>query len=168
MIISHIVAVAKNGVIGKDGRMPWHVEGELSRFRRLTIGNTVLMGRYTYQGLPQKLDGRKLIILSKTMPKQPDLIVARSLDEALDMAADCEELFIAGGGQVYLSTLDIINKVYLTEIDLDVDGDTYYPIDHLKDYQCIFSETHITNAKYTYKTYVKAERKSEISRLRSK
>ncbi len=154
MIISHIVAVAKNGVIGKDGRMPWHVNGELTRFRRLTMGNTVLMGRYTYQGLPQKLDGRKMIVLSKTMQKKPDILVARSLEEALDMAAGCSELFIAGGGQVYRNTLDMIDKIYLTEIDLEVDGDTYYPIDHLKDYQCVFSETHISNARYTYKTYI--------------
>ncbi len=154
MIISHIVAVANGGVIGKDGKMPWYVEGELSRFRQLTLGNTVLMGRYTYEGLPQKLDGRKMIVLSKHMAPVDGILVARTLDQALDMAAGCKELFIAGGGQVYRNTLAIIDKLYLTEIDLDVVGDTYYPIDHIKDYQCIFSETHITNARYTYKTFI--------------
>ncbi len=154
MIISHIVAVARGGVIGKDGKMPWHVEGELKRFRRLTLGNVVLMGRHTYQGLPNKLDGRQLIVLSRSMAPQAGISMARSLDEALALAEGCWELFIAGGGEVYRSTVDLIDKLYLTQIELDVIGDTYYSLDRLADYRLVCSQTFQTNARFTYQTYL--------------
>ncbi len=154
MIISHIVAVARGGVIGKDGKMPWHVEGELKRFRALTLGNVVLMGRHTYQSLPNKLDGRQLIVLSRSMMPQAGISVARSLDEALALAKGYPELFIAGGGEAYRSTVDLIDKLYLTKIELDVIGDTYYSLDRLTDYRLVYSQTFQTNARFTYQTYL--------------
>ncbi len=154
MIISHIVAVAKGGVIGLNGVMPWHVEGELNRFRQLTLGAVVLLGRRTYQGLPKKLDGRKLIVLSRQMAAEDGIYVARTLEQAFAMASGQRELFIAGGAQIYRATLDIIDKLYLTKIDLAVAGDSYYPLDRLADYRCVYSQTFQTNAKFTYQTYL--------------
>ncbi len=157
MIISHIVAVAKNGVIGKDNQTPWQVEGELKRFRELTMDNYLLMGRRTYQGLPRKLDGRKIIVLSKTMRAADAAVsVAKSLEDALFIAerGGCQELFIGGGGQLYQSTMQLLDKLYLTRIDFEVEGDTFYPIEAVKDYRLVYSETFCTNATYTYQTYL--------------
>ncbi len=157
MIISHIVAVAQNGVIGKDNQTPWQVEGELSRFRELTMGHYLLMGRRTYQGLPKVLDGRKIIVLSKTLQIADDAVsVARSLDAALAIAerSGCKELFIGGGGKLYQSTMHLLDKLYLTRIALAVEGDTYYPIEQVKNYRLIYSETFRSNASYTYQTYL--------------
>ncbi len=131
MIISHIVAVDKNGVIGKDNQTPW--------------------------GLPKALDGRKIIVLSKTMQADDDAVsVARSLAEALAVAerGGCKELFIGGGGQLYKSTMQMLDKLYLTRIDIAVEGDTYYPIEEVKNYRLTYSETFRTNATYTYQTYL--------------
>lgn len=154
MIISHIVAVARGGVIGKDGVMPWHVEGELRRFRELTMGNYVLMGRRTYQHLPRPLEGRKLIVLSRSMAPKEGVLVARSIAQALDLAAAGPELFIAGGAEVYRNTIDLIDRLYLTRIELDVVGDTWYPLDRIASYRRVYCETFHSNATYSYETYL--------------
>ncbi len=125
-----IWAQARGGVIGRDGRMPWHLPEDLAYFRRVTLGHPVVMGRRTWDSLPDRLrplPGRRTIVLSR----RPDLVlpgaeVARSLAEALRLAGPTT-VFVAGGGEVYAQALPLATEALVTEVDLEVDGDAYAP-----------------------------------------
>jgi dihydrofolate reductase len=132
--IALIVAVADNGVIGSDGGMPWHQRSDLKRFRALTIGKPVVMGRKTFQSLPKLLDGRDNIVVTRDPGFKPEgALVAATLDAALDLARTCaarrraNEIMVIGGAEVYASTLPRAARIYLTRIHASPDGDTYFP-----------------------------------------
>ncbi|MHB9147136.1 MAG: dihydrofolate reductase [Candidatus Amoebophilus sp.] len=136
MIKSIIVAKAVNHVIGNKGRLPWHMPADLKHFKELTGGHHVIMGRKTFESLPGPLPGRKIIILSQSLNyKVEDCTVVPSLEMALKIAnqANETEVFIAGGAAVYREALGIVDKIYLTVIHTDVEGDTFFPI--LEDHQ---------------------------------
>ncbi len=155
MLISHIVAVGRGGVIGVDNSLPWRVEGELSRFKRLTMGRVVIMGRKTYDSLPKKLEGRRVIVLSKRAKTIEGAVVAHSLSEALMHCKGEPEVFIVGGASVYKDTISLVDKVYYTDVDSSQSGDTFYPVNALTDFRCVFSQRHQTNYTYVYKTYTR-------------
>lgn len=134
MIISQIVAVAANGVIGHSNDMPWHIPSDLLRFKRLTMDHYVIMGRKTFDSLPKKLEGRRIIILSMTLTSHPDYPVVRSLVEALELVKNEKEVFIAGGGMLYRESMPYTERIYLTEVDLCPQGDTTYPLEDLVDF----------------------------------
>ncbi|WP_028765852.1 type 3 dihydrofolate reductase [Shewanella fidelis] len=128
MKIAMIAAMANNRVIGKDNQMPWHLPEDLRHFKAMTLGKPVVMGRKTYESIGRPLPGRHNIVISR----QADLIIdgvttVTSFDDAKLAAGDCEELVIMGGGQLYEMLLPQADILYLTEIALDVDGDTYFP-----------------------------------------
>jgi dihydrofolate reductase len=123
-----IAAVARNGVIGRDGGMPWHLSDDLRRFKQLTLGHPVLMGRRTWESLGRALPGRRNIVVSR----QPHWHAAgaehaSSLDDALRLVADAPQAFVIGGAQLYADALPRADVLELTEIDADVDGDTRFP-----------------------------------------
>ncbi|TCT15602.1 dihydrofolate reductase [Natranaerovirga pectinivora] len=154
MIISHIVAIAKNYVIGKDNDIPWRVPGEQLRFKELTMGKTVIMGRKTYESLGNKLKGRNIIVVSNTMDDNSDLYkVVKSIHEALEMV-DGEEVFIAGGGQLYKDTIDIADRIYITILDEEIDGTIFYPKLDSNKYHTTYKK-HVPEGiiPYTYYTY---------------
>ncbi len=132
--ISIIVAMAKNRVIGKDNDMPWHLPADLQHFRKMTSGKPIIMGRKTYESIGRPLPKRHNIIVSRNGDYEVDgCDVVSSLDEAVKIAGDVDELFIIGGGFLYNQTIDQADKLYLTFIDLEVDGDTLFPkYEHLK------------------------------------
>ena len=136
MIVSLIAAyTADNRVIGRDGGLPWHLPRDLGRFRELTMGHTLLMGRRTLHSLKgRRLAGRRIIVLSRSMESPPPNAdeLCTSIEEGLKAARDKfneTELFVAGGAQVYRRTLeeDLIDRMYLTIVHADIDGDTFFP-----------------------------------------
>ncbi len=123
-----IAAVDLQGTIGRAGKMPWHLPADLSFFRNLTMGKTVIMGRRTYQSLPKKLDGRRLIVLSRQSDYQPaGVTVCRSIEEVLNCCPGEDELIVAGGASIYSQFIELARKLYLTVIQYRFDGDRYFP-----------------------------------------
>jgi dihydrofolate reductase len=134
MKLSVIVAMAENGVIGRNGELPWHLSADLRRFKRLTMGHAILMGRKTWESIGRPLPGRTSIVISHQDDYQTGddkTLVAGTLDVALKIAsrADCEQdqLFIIGGGAIYELALPRAEKLYLTRVHADVEGDVSFP-----------------------------------------
>jgi len=126
--ISLIVAMAQNRVIGRAGRLPWQLPSDLRRFRDLTMGHTLLMGRATWESIGRALPGRRTIVLSRDPAFRPvGGEVADSLAAALELAADADELFVCGGEEVFRQLLPRAQRIYLTELNVAVAGDTYFP-----------------------------------------
>lgn len=138
---SIIVAASQNGVISKDGELPWHLPGDLKRFKALTMGHTLIMGRKTYESLPAKvrpLPGRTTIALKRWLPDGPLQQLPKHTDNlkwmhAIDTAfafAEMrgeDEIFVCGGGEVYREALPLVDRVYLTVVERDFEGDTFFP-----------------------------------------
>ncbi|MBF0207926.1 MAG: dihydrofolate reductase [Oligoflexia bacterium] len=133
MIISMIVAHGKNRELGKNGKMPWHVPEDLRRFRKLTLGHCLLMGRKTFESIGKPLPGRKTIVLTSgdgiASAPHLSLFVVNSLMDGIELAKKMgeSELFIAGGGEVYAQAYPLAEKLYLSEIDYSGDADTFFP-----------------------------------------
>ena len=126
--ISIIVAYAANRVIGKDGRIPWHLSEDLRRFRQLTMGHHIVMGRKTWESIGRLLPGRKHIIISRRPGYQvAGARVVDSIDAAIAEAGDDSEIFIIGGGEIFDVTLPIADRIEATEINRDFEGDTFFP-----------------------------------------
>ena len=131
MKVALVAAVARGGVIGRANTIPWRLPEDLVRFRELTTGHPVVMGRRTWDSLHERfrpLPGRRNIVVSRN----PDWSAhgaerAGSLDQALELAAPAERVFVVGGGQLYAEALPLADDLYLTEIEVEVDGDTYFP-----------------------------------------
>ncbi len=140
MILSHIVAVSKNFVIGKNNRLPWKMPDDLQYFHDITMGHVVIMGRKNYQANKKALKGRTNIVISRSQNfHPPDAILVHSVEEAIDLAKKMgeSEAFIVGGGEIYKLTLAIVKRIYITVIDTVVDGDTVYPEINFGDYEII-------------------------------
>jgi dihydrofolate reductase len=124
-----VAAVADNGVIGNDGDIPWRIPADFAHFKAVTLGHVLVMGRATFDSIGRSLPGRTTIVLSRDPGWTADgVLVAGSLEEALDLAADLPgDVFIAGGAAVYALALDLAHAQVLTEVHLSPDGDTHYP-----------------------------------------
>lgn len=125
MKLALIVAVARNRVIGKEGKLPWHISGDLKRFKRLTTGHTVLMGRRTFESIGRPLPNRRNVVVSSS--PQQGVETYTTVPEALEALKDEERVFVIGGGQLYACLLDSADELYLTLVDKDVEGDTFFP-----------------------------------------
>ncbi len=133
MKVSIIVGVARNGVIGRDGDLPWRLPDDLAQFKRRTMGHHLLMGRRTFLSLPGILPGRPHIVLSRNPDYAPQgVVVTPSLELGLAVARDAgdDEAFVIGGGAVYRAAMRVADRVHLTHVDADVAGDvTFDPLD---------------------------------------
>jgi dihydrofolate reductase len=128
MRISIIVAAAANNVIGRDGELPWHLPEDLQRFKRLTIGKPVIMGRRTQESIGRPLPDRRNIVLSRRGGYAIEgCEVVATADEALKLAAGAAEVMVIGGGRVYRRLLPVTDRIYLTRLATAVDGDTFFP-----------------------------------------
>ena len=129
--LSIVAAVARNGVIGRDNAIPWRIPEDLARFRALTMGHAVVMGRKTWDSLPDRfrpLPGRRNVVVTRKADWAAEGAErAGSLDEALDLLGDEQRVFVIGGGELYAEALPLADELLLTEIDADVDGDTLFP-----------------------------------------
>lgn len=141
--LSIIVAMARTRVIGVGNRLPWRLPADLQRFKSLTMGHTLLMGRRTYQSIGRPLPGRTIVVLThqRDFVADPGVLVAHTLDEALALAAG-PEVFIAGGEQIYRQTLPLAHRLYLTLIDADFVGDAYFPALDESDWELVSKECH--------------------------
>lgn len=138
MKLAIIAAIARNRVIGREGKLPWHLPDDLKRFRRLTIGHTVVMGRKTWESIGKPLSRRRNVVVSST----PLTGVERcsTLTEALALLEGEERVFIIGGGSLYAQVLDRADELYLTLVHRTVDGDVFFPpYEHLLG--TLFTET---------------------------
>ena len=123
-----VVAVARNGVIGRDNQLPWRLKSDLQHYRRLTLGHPVLMGRKTWDSLGRPLPQRRNLVISRNTGLQAEgAEVFPTLDDALRAAAGAEQIAILGGAQLYALLLDRVDRIELTEIHADIDGDTVFP-----------------------------------------
>jgi len=129
MLISHIVAMASNRVIGNQGDIPWKIPGEQKMFKEITMGHTMIMGRKTYEAIGCALPGRTSIVITRQADYQaPGCKVVHDLKSALESCPPDEgEAFIIGGGQIYEKTISIADRIYLTVLPKEVSGDTYFP-----------------------------------------
>lgn len=130
MRLSLIAAVAANGVIGSGGRLPWHLPADLRRFRRLTRGHHLLLGRRTWDAIGRPLPERRVVVISRRAPRDlPGVLVARSLGEAVAAAREAgdDEAFVGGGGRIFQLALPAADRIYLTRIGASFPGDVRFP-----------------------------------------
>lgn len=150
MIISMIAAMADNRIIGKDNQMPWHLPADFAWFKRCTMGKPVVMGRKTYESIGRPLPGRLNIVISRDETlKIEGATTVTSIEQALDVADDVEEVMIIGGGAIYASCLPMANKLYVTHIEAAIDGDTQFP-DWGDQFKETYSETYQADEKNAY------------------
>lgn len=127
MSFSHIVACTTQRVIGLQGRMPWHIKEDLQRFKRLTQHHAVIMGRKTYESIGRPLPNRRNIVISRNKLEIPGVELVSDVPTALALCPQNEEAFIIGGAEIYNQTLDVIDRIYLTLVTKEYEGDTFYP-----------------------------------------
>jgi dihydrofolate reductase len=128
MKISLIVAAAMNNVIGRDGGLPWHISEDLRRFKQLTVGKPIIMGRLTHKSIGKPLPERRNIVISSQENLAIDgCDVVATPDDALKLAGDVEEVMVIGGGKVYEQLLPKADRIYMTRVETSVDGDTFFP-----------------------------------------
>jgi dihydrofolate reductase len=126
--ISLIVAMAKNRVIGANNRIPWHLPSELKLFKSLTMGHHIVMGRKTYESINRLLPGRTTVIVTRQRDYTVEgAVVAHSMDEALQACRGDDEIFVIGGADLFRETLPVADRIYLTVVDAEPEGDTFMP-----------------------------------------
>lgn len=157
MIISIIAAIAKNRVIGSKNKLPWHLPEDIKRFRTLTLGKPVIMGRKTYESIGKPLPDRKNIVLTRNKDYHiSGCIVVHSLDEALNTAKGNNEVMIIGGAEIYKMFLPLADKMYLTLIDAEFAGDSYFPRYNPSEWQEIeHIKKRTENISYTFSTLIR-------------
>jgi dihydrofolate reductase len=127
-MISLIVAVSANGVIGRGGELPWHLSDDLKRFKQLTLGKPIVMGRKTFESIGRALPGRQNIVLTRQSEfAADDCDVVSSIDAAIAASGDAGEIVVIGGSEIYKLFLPLAERIYMTRVQIDVDGDVRFP-----------------------------------------
>ena len=160
MTVSLIVAFSENGVIGFEGDMPWRLSADLKRFKRLTMGHPMIMGRNTYESIGRLLPGRTTIILTRNDQYQvPGAVLAKNLEQAMELASADQEIFVVGGGQVYQHALPLADRIYATRIHVELQGDTHFPDTNWEQWELVESTAHAADEKnqypFTFENYVR-------------
>jgi dihydrofolate reductase len=162
MIISCIVATAKNNVIGKDNDIPWYLPADLQYFKKTTLGHHIIMGRNSFKSIGRALPKRtNIVVTSDPFFIASDCLVAHSIEEALSIAYENgeKEAFIIGGGKIYDQTVELWDKLYLTEVDLEVEGEVFFPKLDFKEWNLESENPQMPDAKneynYTFKVYTR-------------
>lgn len=128
MSVALIAAVARNGAIGNAGGLPWRLSSDLKRFKALTTGKPLIMGRKTFDSVGRPLPGRRVIVVTRDAGwSRPEVEVAHSLEAALALVGDAPETMIGGGGEIYRLALPLADRLYITEVDLAPEGDVRFP-----------------------------------------
>jgi dihydrofolate reductase len=154
-----IAAVARNGVIGRDNKLPWKLSEDLKHFKALTMGHPMIMGRKTWESLPGKLPGRPHIVVTRNPDYVPDgATVAFSLHAAVAAAGEADEVFVIGGAELYAQAFEFADRLQLTEIDADFDGDAHFPNWNRAAWRETAREAHRTESglAYAFVTYERA------------
>ncbi len=155
LMISFIVAMDKNNVIGikNDNKMPWHLPKDLQFFKEQTTGHTIIMGRKTFESVNKKFPGRTNIVITTQKDwSHEGVITAGSLEEALEKAkaTNCKELFVIGGGEIFKQAMDMADKIYMTRVNADLDGDTFFPAIDENKFEMVRNVEHEQDTKHLY------------------
>ncbi|QHM73978.1 type 3 dihydrofolate reductase [Mixta intestinalis] len=151
MMISLIAALAADRVIGMENAMPWDLPADLAWFKRNTLNKPVVMGRLTWESIGRPLPGRHNIVVSSQQGQKTEGVTwVSSLEEALAAAGEVEEVMVIGGGRIYEQMLDRADRLYLTHIDAEVEGDTHFPDYEPDEWQSVFSEFHDADEKNSH------------------
>ncbi len=163
MAVSLIVAVSENGVIGRDGGLPWRLPADLKHFKSTTMGHHLIIGRRTWNEVGKPLPGRTMVVVTRSRRFAPEGVrVAHSLEQALDVARDDDEPFIGGGAHIYRMALDndLVDRIYLTRIHAEVEGDTFFPNLDLDEWELVSEQRHEADEKnehpYSFMVYERA------------
>lgn len=149
-MISIIVAVAENGVIGKTGGIPWYLPADLAHFKEITMGHPIIMGRVTHESIGKALPGRVNIVITRNEDYRADgCEVVGSLGQALKSVKDEPEVFIIGGDSIYQQAVALANRIYLTEVHAKIEGDKFFRYDPAQ-WQEVNREKHRTDDKNPY------------------
>ncbi|WP_214070194.1 dihydrofolate reductase [Mucilaginibacter sp. dw_454] len=127
MTVSIVVAISENHAIGKDNQLLWHLPKDLKHFKEITSGGTVIMGRKTYDSVGRPLPNRRNIIVTRQQIEIEGCEVVNSLQAALDLCQGTEEVFIVGGAEIYKQAMLLTDRIYLTIVHANIEGDTYFP-----------------------------------------
>jgi dihydrofolate reductase len=150
MKISIIVAMSTNRVIGLNNALPWRLSADLKRFKSLTMGHCLVMGRKTFESIGRPLPGRTIIVLTHQRDYAPEgVLVAHALDDALTMATG-DEVVITGGAHIYQQALPLADRLYLTLIHAAFEGDAYFPFFDESDWQLVSEEHHAPSEAFSY------------------
>ncbi len=133
-MLSIVVAVGKNNIIGKENGLLWHLPNDLKHFRKITEGHTIIMGRKTFESIGRVLPNRRHIVLTRSSDFQVEGVEkASSIEEVLKLVENEEEAFVIGGGEIYRQFLPLVQRIYMTEVDIEKDADVFFPaIDSLE------------------------------------
>lgn len=162
-MLTIIAAAAENNALGKDNDLVWHLPDDFKRFKSLTTGHFIIMGRKTFESFPKPLPNRTHIIITrqKNYNVPENCIVASSLKEAIAKCPKDEENFIIGGGEIYKQSISIVDKIELTRVHTNIEADTFFPEFDANDWQLIAEEFHSKDEKhlydFTYLTYCRNE-----------
>ncbi|MCP4900733.1 MAG: dihydrofolate reductase [bacterium] len=151
MTVAIIVAISSNGVIGRDGGLPWRLSTDLKRFKALTMGHHLIMGRRTWDEVGKPLPGRRTIVVTRNAELEvpSGVHLAESVEEALKLAKSDDEPFVAGGAEIYRLAMPMADRYYLTRIHAEIEGDTFFEPD-FKGWKQAFTEDHPAGEKDEY------------------
>ncbi|WP_107851280.1 type 3 dihydrofolate reductase [Oceanimonas marisflavi] len=151
MTLSMIVAMTRDGVIGRDNDMPWHLPADLAYFKQTTLGKPVVMGRNTHESIGRPLPGRRNVIVSRSLAEAPaGTELVSSPEAALTLLANAEEVMVMGGGQLYAALLPKASRLYITRIDASIDGDTHFPAINENEWRLVSEEVRAADERNEY------------------
>jgi dihydrofolate reductase len=159
-MITLIAAVAQNNALGKDNQLLWHLPDDFKRFKNITSGHYIIMGRKTFDSFPKPLPNRTHVIITRQKEYKPEgCIVVNSLEEAIQSCPKQEDIFIIGGGEIYKQSIAIADKIDITRVHNSFEADTFFPEIEIEKWQLIFEEYHSKDERhdfdFTFQTYVR-------------
>ncbi|WP_396193801.1 dihydrofolate reductase [Flavobacterium sp.] len=159
-MITVIAAVAENNALGKENQLLWHLPDDFKRFKTLTSGHYIIMGRKTFESFPKPLPNRTHVIVSRQSNYQPEgCIVVNSLEKAIEVCPKTEEVFVIGGGEIYRQSIKVADKLDLTKVHFSFEADTYFPEIDFTQWQLVFEEFHPKDDRhdyaFTFQTYLR-------------
>ena len=159
-MITLIAAAAENNALGKDNQLVWHLPDDFKRFKQITSGHYIIMGRKTFESFPKPLPNRTHVIITRQKNYTvDDCIVVNSIEEAIKVCPKDEEVFIIGGADIYNQSIDFADKIELTRVNANFEADAFFPEINLDNWKLIFEEKHVQDEKhnfdFTFQTFVK-------------
>ena len=151
MTVSIIAAMDEHGIIGKDNQLPWHLSADLIRFKKVTMGKPIIMGRKTHMSIGRPLPGRTNIVISRNPQYRAEgCVVVQTPEEALRAAEDTDEIMVIGGASIYRTFLPYTDKMYITRVHAIIDGDTSFPDINWENWEVVEQEDHEPDEKNPY------------------
>jgi dihydrofolate reductase len=160
-MITLIAAAAENNALGKDNQLVWHLPDDFKRFKQITSGHYIIMGRKTFESFPKPLPNRTHVIITRQKNYKVDgCIVVNSIEDAIKSCPKDEEVFIIGGADIYSQSIDFADKIELTRVHANFEADAFFPEININQWKLIFEEKHVQDEKhnfdFTFQTFVKA------------